>query len=129
VVGLGAVTQLCKINDLQEDEGAEHRIARTKEFSVLPSSSLCRLDGTAELQVQSWQSVSRYSGAGLGHEKCGAKTTRSTMDFHHLVRDEGVAGSNPATPTNTYQNLTGIPAPIAAPIRGDDRACASGLKS
>jgi hypothetical protein len=23
----------------------------------------------------------------------------------HLVRDEGVAGSNPATPTNTYQNF------------------------
>jgi hypothetical protein len=49
----GDVTQLCKINDLQEDEGSEHRIAPIKEFSVLPSSSLCRLGGTAELQVQS----------------------------------------------------------------------------
>src|SRR4029077_10113151 len=35
----------------------------------------------------------------------------------HHVRDEGVAGSNPATPTNTYLNSSFDPAPLPAPIR------------
>jgi hypothetical protein len=34
-----------------------------------------------------------------------------------LVRDEGVAGSNPATPTNTWLNHKIDPAPISAPKR------------
>ena len=33
-----------------------------------------------------------------------------------LVRDEGVAGSNPATPTITYLKIQRSPAPIAAPF-------------
>jgi len=30
----------------------------------------------------------------------------SACDYAHLVRDEGVAGSNPATPTNLFNGIT-----------------------
>jgi hypothetical protein len=41
------------------------------------------------------------------------KDLASTRTPLSLVRDEGVAGSNPATPTNTYPNFRLPPRPIS----------------
>src|SRR5204863_7262360 len=38
----------------------------------------------------------------------------------HLVRDEGVAGSNPATPTNHFNDLA---VPVAVPASGSRGDC------
>jgi hypothetical protein len=48
-------------------------------------------------------------------QRVSPKTATAAQEVEHLVRDEGVAGSNPATPTSTQSNFKFSPAPIPAP--------------
>ncbi len=69
--------------------------------SVLPAFARARASGDGLLAMGFWQCLQPSSGSAIRPPAKDVGVWLSLVE--HLVRDEGVAGSNPATPTRTYQ--------------------------
>jgi hypothetical protein len=89
---------------LQDDDAGSRRVnpalpdaCRAKGHPSHPTLSAARKTATEPVLLM----LGSFSGIASSLRACGLTTEMGVWLVAHLVRDEGVAGSNPATPTST----------------------------
>src|SRR5262245_28552979 len=85
-------------------DGATARAGVRASPSGLPAGGRCRVRGPVR------GTKHREQNATNAGDRDEDRRNFKGWTIAHLVRDEGVAGSNPATPTNTYLKIQHSPA-------------------